>query len=106
MSFLYTTLLWQKIKILKSLQKRGVNLFLQIHDFAEDGRPFDYFADEYPADCHNGVINQRDYEILLAAGLKIIDFGILDETPQKEVMVRLISSRKAVEKLIWKNSVS
>jgi glycosyltransferase involved in cell wall biosynthesis len=58
------------LEILKSLQKRGVNLFLQIHDFAEDGRPFDYFADEYPADCHYGVINQRDYEILLAAGLK------------------------------------
>jgi len=52
------------------LQKRGVNLFLQIHDFAEDRRPFDYFADEYPVDCHYGVINQRDYEILLAAGLK------------------------------------
>jgi len=58
------------LEILKSLQKKGVNLFLQIHDFAEDGRPFDYFADEYPADCHYGVINQRDYEILLAAGLK------------------------------------
>ena len=58
------------LEILKSLQKRGVNLFLQIHDFAEDGRPFDYFADEYPADCHYGVINQRDYEMLLAAGLK------------------------------------
>ena len=58
------------LDILKSLQKRGIILFLQIHDFAEDGRPFDYFAEEYPADCHYGVINQRDYEILLAAGLK------------------------------------
>jgi hypothetical protein len=58
------------LEILKSLQKRGLNLFLQIHDFAEDGRPFDYFADEYPADCHYGVINQRDYDILLAAGLQ------------------------------------
>ncbi len=58
------------LEILSSLQKRGLNLFLQIHDFAEDGRPFDYFADEYPADCHYGVINQRDYEILLTAGLK------------------------------------
>ena len=58
------------LEILKYLQKRGVNLFLQIHDFAEDGRPFDYFADEYPADCHYGVINQRDYDILINAGLK------------------------------------
>ena len=58
------------LKILKSLQNKGVNLFLQIHDFAEDGRPFDYFSDEYPSDCHYGVINQRDYDILLAAGLK------------------------------------
>ena len=58
------------LKILKSLQNSGVNLFLQIHDFAEDGRPFDYFADEYPSDCHYGVINQRDYDILLVAGLQ------------------------------------
>jgi len=58
------------LDILKSLQKRGLNLFLQIHDFAEDGRPLDYFAGEYPADCHYGVINQRDYDILLAAGLQ------------------------------------
>jgi hypothetical protein len=58
------------LDILKSLQKRGLTLFLQIHDFAEDGRPFDYLAEEYPANCHYGVINQRDYEILHAAGLK------------------------------------
>ena len=57
------------LDIIKSLQKRGLTLFLQIHDFAEDGRPLDYFADEYPVDCHYGVINQRDYDILLAAGL-------------------------------------
>lgn len=60
----------QFLDIIKSLQKRGVNLLLQIHDFAEDGRPLNYFADEYPSDCHYGVINQRDYEILLDAGLK------------------------------------
>ncbi|MEX1326754.1 MAG: hypothetical protein AB1Z29_08130 [Desulfobacterales bacterium] len=58
------------LEILKSLQKKGLNLFLQIHDFAEDGRPYAYFTDEYPSDCHYGVINQRDYDILLAAGLK------------------------------------
>jgi hypothetical protein len=43
---------------------------LQIHDFAEDGRPLSYFAEEYPADCHYSVVNSRDYRILLKAGLK------------------------------------
>jgi hypothetical protein len=33
----------------------------------------------------------------------VIDFGILDEAAQKEVIVRLISSRKAAEKLIQIN---
>ena len=58
------------LKILKALQKRNVNLFLQIHDFAEDGRPSVYYPDEYVSDCHYGVINSRDYNMLLAAGLK------------------------------------
>ena len=59
------------LKILKTLQKEKVRLFLQIHDFAEDGRPLAYFSeDEYVSDCHYGVINSRDYNILLKAGLK------------------------------------
>ena len=58
------------LAILKALQDRGVPLFLQIHDFAEDGRPHAYFQDEYPRDCHYGVINSRDYHVLLKAGLK------------------------------------
>jgi glycosyltransferase involved in cell wall biosynthesis len=58
------------LKILKALQKRGASLFLQIHDFAEDGRPRSYFAEDYPADCHYGVVNSRDYRILLESGLK------------------------------------
>ncbi len=57
-------------KILKALQKRKIKFFLQIHDFAEDGRPLSYFQDEYLPDCHYGVINSRDYNILLKAGLK------------------------------------
>jgi len=58
------------LKILKELQKNGINLFLQLHDFAEDGRPHAYFSkDEYIADCHYGVINSRDYKILLQSGL-------------------------------------
>ncbi|MGD9226656.1 MAG: hypothetical protein PVF26_09165 [Desulfobacterales bacterium] len=57
------------LKILKAVQKKGVTLFLQIHDFAEDGRPLSYFSEEYPADCHYSVVNSRDYRILLKAGL-------------------------------------
>lgn len=58
------------LKILKALQKRDITLFLQIHDFAEDGRPLSYFAEEYLTDCHYSVVNSRDYRILLKAGLK------------------------------------
>lgn len=58
------------LKILYFLQKSGMRLFLQIHDFAEDGRPLSFFAgSEYPHDSHYGVINSRDYEILLRSGL-------------------------------------
>ena len=59
----------QFLEIITSLQKDGVNLLLQIHDFAEDGRPLAYFKEEYPTDCHYGVINRRDYQILLKSGL-------------------------------------
>lgn len=58
------------LKILKELQKRKIRLFLQIHDFAEDGRPAAYFREKYLSDCHYGVINSRDYNILIEAGLK------------------------------------
>ncbi len=59
------------LKILHALQKRGLRLFLQVHDFAEDGRPRHYYqTDPYPADCHYGVINSRDRKILIAAGAK------------------------------------
>ena len=57
------------LKILKVLQKRDIPLFLQIHDFAEDGRPHAYFHEDYPADCHYSVVNSRDYQILLKSGL-------------------------------------
>ncbi len=55
--------------IIRALQKRGHRLLLHIHDFAEDGRPGAYFADEpYPEDCHFCVINSRDRDILVQAG--------------------------------------
>jgi len=59
------------LKILNVLKEKGLKLFLQIHDFAEDGRPMSYFGEEeYIEDCHYGVINSRDYHILLETGLK------------------------------------
>jgi len=57
------------LKILEILKNKGVRLFLQIHDFAEDGRPEVYFHEDYLTDCHYGVINSRDYAILLDSGL-------------------------------------
>ena len=57
------------LNILKILQRKNIRLFLQIHDFAEDGRPLFYYLEEYVPDCHYGVINSRDYEILLNTGL-------------------------------------
>ena len=58
----------------------GANLLLQIHDFAEDGRPHAYFTEAYPADCHYGVINGRDYRILRDAGLKSRGLHLLANT--------------------------
>ena len=54
---------------LERLQDRGVRLFLQIHDFAEDGRPEAYGLSPYPADCHYAVLNRRDLNLLHCAGL-------------------------------------
>ena len=58
------------LQILKALQKKGVCLLLQAHDFAEDGRPLSYYNEDYLQDCHYGVVNSRDYNILLKSGLK------------------------------------
>ena len=59
----------QFLQLIHALHQAGINLFLQVHDFAEDGRPDAYFEDAYPADCHYGVINRQDYRILRKAGL-------------------------------------
>ncbi|MCJ7772099.1 MAG: hypothetical protein MUP22_03080, partial [Desulfobacterales bacterium] len=34
------------LAIVKSMQKKGYKLFLQVHDFAEDGRPLAYYYNE------------------------------------------------------------
>jgi hypothetical protein len=57
------------LDLLAMLRMRGLKLFLQIHDFAEDGRPHAFFSGAYPKDCHWGVINSRDHAILKKAGL-------------------------------------
>jgi hypothetical protein len=79
---------WQFLEIIKSLKNEGANLLLQIHDLAEDGRPQAYFEDEYPADCHYGVINQRDYKILLEAGLKKQGLHLMENAVKASSAVR------------------
>jgi hypothetical protein len=74
------------LSILKKLQQNGLNLLLQIHDFAEDGRPLAYFHESYPPDCHYSVINQRDYQILLKAGLKPEGLHLMENTVTEPVV--------------------
>ena len=56
------------LKTLKILQSMGIRLFLQVHDFSEDGRPDVYYSEEYPNKCCYGVVNSRDYGIMLKNG--------------------------------------
>ncbi len=57
------------LSILDILHNKGIKLFLQIHDLAEDGRPNHYYSKQpYPTACHYGVINSRDLKILCDAG--------------------------------------
>ena len=58
------------LKILESLQRRGLRLLLQINDFSEDGRPQVCSPEEYPRNCHYAAINSRDHRLLHLAGLK------------------------------------
>lgn len=58
------------LRFLNLLQQEGLNLLLQVHDFAEDGRARLYFHEDYPVNCHYCVVNSRDYKILLKCGLK------------------------------------
>ncbi|MGD8543424.1 MAG: hypothetical protein PVI39_14105 [Desulfobacteraceae bacterium] len=55
--------------VLEALQRRGLRLLLQVHDFAEDGRPQHYTRQPYPADCHYAVVNSRDHRFLRRSGL-------------------------------------
>ena len=68
------------LSILKQLKKNGLKLLLQIHDFAEDGRPSVYYPEAYISDCHYAVINSRDYQYLLDAGLSPTGLHLLSNT--------------------------
>jgi glycosyltransferase involved in cell wall biosynthesis len=57
------------VRIINCLLAQGIKALLQIHDFSEDGRPQNYSGEEYPKNCHYAVINSRDYQILIEAGL-------------------------------------
>ena len=54
--------------VLSELQDKDYPLLLQVHDFAEDGRPHLYYPEPYLSDCHYAVINSRDRQALLDAG--------------------------------------
>lgn len=58
------------LDVLTQLKTKQYNLLLQVHDFAEDGRPNVYYQEAYPSNCHYGVLNSRDYRILIRSGLK------------------------------------
>jgi hypothetical protein len=59
------------LRALTILQQQEGRLLLQNHDLAEDFRPDVYVgSEEYPLNCHYGVINSRDYSFLHRAGLK------------------------------------
>ncbi len=58
------------VSMLKALQSMKAALLLQIHDFAEDGRPQNYRDEGYPENCHYAVLNSRDYKILRQCGLR------------------------------------
>ena len=60
-----------------------IPLLLQNHDLAEDFRPDVYIGEEYPENCHYGVINSRDYSYLLKAGLKREGLHLLPNEVQK-----------------------
>jgi len=81
------------LTLLKLLQRKGYTLFLQIHDFAEDGRASAYYANEsYLANCHYGVINSRDYNLLIQAGLKPAGLHLLPNTIEPISLERVTST--------------
>jgi glycosyltransferase involved in cell wall biosynthesis len=68
--------------VLRLLQEAGCRLLVQVHDFAEDGRPTALYpaGTEYPGGCHYAVINSRDHAALVAAGLQPDSVHLLPNT--------------------------
>jgi hypothetical protein len=86
------------LQVIGHLQHRGIALFLQIHDLAEDGRPQVYFHEPYPKDCHYGVINRRDGVILKAAGL---DDSGLHHLPNAVRAMPVDSNRQQTKQVLY-----
>lgn len=96
-------------KVTAELARQGERLLLQIHDFAEDGRPGNYQllrlagADLneslYPlgSHVHYGLLNGRDYELLRAAGA---DEAFLHSLPNSVQLEFLEDGRSCEEGLI------
>jgi hypothetical protein len=58
------------LEVIRVLGETDTPLLLQIHDFAEDGRPENYRQEaRWLRNCHYAVINGRDRRLLLQAGL-------------------------------------
>ncbi|MFP4533187.1 MAG: hypothetical protein ACLFNS_10940 [Desulfobacterales bacterium] len=85
-------------EILSYLQRQGNRLLIQVHDFAEDGRPAAYYTGvPYPENCHYCVINSRDYDILCRSGLNTDGLHLLPNmvdpfhlSPQKTIEERFV----------------
>lgn len=66
------------VSALKQLQREGIRFLLQNHDLAEDFRPDVYISDEdYPENCHYGVINRRSFSFMRRAGLDAAGLHLL-----------------------------
>jgi hypothetical protein len=87
------------LSCLRILQGKGMRVLAQVHDLAEEGRPASAYPpdEEYPSDCHYGVINSRDRDALVSAGLspggvhlmfnRVRDVGC-DAQPRPETLPR------------------
>ena len=73
-----------------------VPLLLQNHDLAEDFRPDVYIDEEYPENCHYGVINSRDYDFLLKAGLTQQGLQLLPNEVRKLTITQGLHKNKFV----------
>jgi len=74
------------LEALKRMRDGGISLFLQVHDFAEDGRPLVYSPEAYVEDVHYGVLNRGDYQVLQHSGLKEDGLHLLPNAVREKEM--------------------